>query len=201
MQDEKVEPEVTSEAKRHSSDVFSTLSAIDVSEYVEKKGQFNYLSWPHAVRYLNTAYPDATWEVEEYVNECGVSIPYMETSCGYFVKVTVTVEGISKSQTHPVLDYRNKPIEKPNAFEINTSIQRCLVKAIALHGLGIYVYAGEDLPIEPDDKQIAEGQVKQIEVLIDDERRKRICEHFKVDGLDKLTYQQASYTIGKLLEE
>ncbi len=62
------------------------------------------------------------------------------------VKVAVTVQGITLSQIHPVLDARNRPILAPNAFDINTSIQRCLVKAIALHGLGLYIYAGEDLP-------------------------------------------------------
>src|SRR6187431_1992624 len=73
-------------------------------------------------------------------------LPYLKTDCGYFVEVEVTVEGVRLSQIHPVLDARNKPIEMPSAFDINTSIQRCLVKAIALHGLGLYVYAGEDLP-------------------------------------------------------
>ena len=71
------------------------------------------------------------------------------TECGYFVDVWVEVEGISLSQIHPVLDNRNDPIEKPNAFQINTSLQRALAKAIALHGLGLYIFAGEDLP-EPD---------------------------------------------------
>ena len=63
-----------------------------------------------------------------------------------FVEVAVTVQGVTLSQIHPVLDGRNRPILAPTAFEINTSIQRCLVKAIALHGLGLYVYSGEDLP-------------------------------------------------------
>jgi hypothetical protein len=63
-----------------------------------------------------------------------------------FVEVAVTVQGVTLSQLHPVLDHRNRPIPAPTAFEINTSIQRALVKAIALHGLGLYIYAGEDLP-------------------------------------------------------
>jgi hypothetical protein len=68
------------------------------------------------------------------------------TDLGVFVEVAVTVQGICLSQIHPVLDSRNRPILAPTAFDINTSIQRCLVKAIALHGLGLYIYAGEDLP-------------------------------------------------------
>src|SRR5207248_5664492 len=74
------------------------------------------------------------------------------TETGYFVEVAVTVQGVTLSQIHPVLDGKNRPLFEPSAFDINSSIQRCLVKAIALHGLGLYVYAGEDLPdgqIEP----------------------------------------------------
>jgi len=70
----------------------------------------------------------------------------MKTEGGCFVKVSVTVNGVSREQVHPVLDNRNKPIKTPDAFQINTSIQRCLAKAIALHGLGLYLFAGEDLP-------------------------------------------------------
>jgi hypothetical protein len=73
-------------------------------------------------------------------------MPFMETKYGIFVEVAVTVQGITLSQIHPVLDNNNKPIAQPNSFQINTSIQRALVKAIALHGLGLYIYAGEDLP-------------------------------------------------------
>ena len=66
---------------------------------------------------------------------------------GVFVEVAVTVQGITLSQIHPVLDAKNRPILAPTSFDINTSIQRCLVKAIALHGLGLAIYAGEDLPM------------------------------------------------------
>jgi len=120
---------------------FKMLSAIDVSENLEKKGQFTYLSWPFAVRKLRETCPTATWVIKKHNG-----IPYIKTECGYFVEVEVTVNNISLSQIHPVLDNRNKTIENPTAFQINTSIQRCLVKAIALHGLGLSVYAGEDLP-------------------------------------------------------
>lgn len=123
--------------------VFEILSAIDVSKHIEKKGQFSYLSWAWAVRELRKAQPEATWEVIRFYG-----LPFLRTDCGSFVEVAVTVDGITLSQIHPILNYSNKPIEKPNAFDINTSIQRCLVKAIALHGLGLSIYAGEDLPTE-----------------------------------------------------
>lgn len=120
---------------------FSALASVDVSNHVEKKGQFAYLSWPYAVSQLRLFDETATWEVKRFDG-----LPYLTTDSGTFVEVAVTVKGVTLSQIHPVLDARNKVILAPTAFDINTSIQRCLVKAIALHGLGLNVYAGEDLP-------------------------------------------------------
>jgi hypothetical protein len=120
---------------------FARLSAINVSDHIEKKGGFSYLSWPFAVSQLRLADPSASWAVQRFNG-----LPYLATEIGVFVEVAVTVQGVTLSQIHPVLDGRNRPILAPTAFDINTSIQRCLVKAIALHGLGLYIYAGEDLP-------------------------------------------------------
>lgn len=120
---------------------FARLSAINVNDHVEKKGGFSYLSWPYAVAQLRLADPIATWDVRRFNG-----LPYLATEAGVFVEVAVTVQGITLSQIHPVLDGRNRPLIAPTAFDINTSIQRCLVKAIALHGLGLYIYAGEDVP-------------------------------------------------------
>lgn len=128
----------------HSTDsdnYFVRLNAINVNERVEKKGGFSYLSWPYAVAQLRLADPTATWEVRRFDG-----LPYLATEAGVFVEVAVTVHGVTLSQIHPVLDGRNRPLLAPSAFDINTSLQRCLVKAIALHGLGLYIYAGEDLP-------------------------------------------------------
>ena len=120
---------------------FARLNQINVSEHLEKKGSFSYLSWPFAVAQLRLADPTAAWEVRRFEG-----LPYLRSETGYFVEVAVTVQGVTLSQIHPVLDGKNQPIHEPTAFDINTSIQRCLVKAIALHGLGLYIYAGEDLP-------------------------------------------------------
>ena len=120
---------------------FAELNKVNCAEHVEKKNGFSYLSWPFAIAELRKRHPSATWEVCRFEG-----MPFLTTPCGVFVEVAVTVEGVRLSQIHPVLDHRNKPIATPSAFEINTSIQRCLVKAIALHGLGLFIYAGEDLP-------------------------------------------------------
>jgi hypothetical protein len=124
-----------------TSNYFATLNSINVSDHIEKKAGFSYLSWPYAVAQLRMADPAATWEVRRF-NE----LPYLACEAGVFVEVAVTVQGVTLSQIHPCLDARNRPLMAPDAFQINTSIQRCLVKAIALHGLGLYIYAGEDLP-------------------------------------------------------
>lgn len=125
----------------NSNNPFRRLFQLDVAKHVEKKGQFSYLSWPFAVAQLRLADPAASWEVRRFDG-----LPYLNTDLGFFVEVAVTVQGVTLSQIHPVLDNKNRPILAPSAFDINTSIQRCLVKAIALHGLGLSIYAGEDLP-------------------------------------------------------
>lgn len=122
--------------------VFDTLHAVNVNDEKKSKGGMAYVPWTAAVEHLLKNYPGATWQVKE--REDGA--PFFKTELGVFVKVGVTVDGIERIQVHPVLDGRNKPIDTPNSFDVNRAIQRCLAKAIALHGLGLYVYAGEDLP-------------------------------------------------------
>ena len=124
---------------------FTELDQVDITKHIEKKGNFSYLSWPYAVRELKKRHPEATWTVHEY----GEGFPFIKTECGFFVKVTVTINGIDATQIHPVLDHKNKTINSPDAFQINTSIQRCLAKAIALHGFGLHIFVGEDLPSSP----------------------------------------------------
>ena len=132
--------------KASNDNYFVELSKINVNEHVERKGQFSYLSWPFAVSQLRQFDPVATWQVLRFDG-----LPYLNTEAGCFVEVSVCVKGVSLSQIHPVLDSKNRPILAPTAFDINTSIQRCLVKAIALHGLGLYLYSGEDLPLASDE--------------------------------------------------
>lgn len=147
------------------SNLFNDLYKIDVKQHIEKKGNFSYLSWPYAVAELRKAAPDATWETIKFDGK-----PYCETKAGCFVEVAVTVNGITLSQIHPVLDMRNKTIPAPDAFQINTSIQRCLVKAIALHGLGLYIYAGEDLP-EAEPKTMPDLKSVQLSDFSEEEQQ------------------------------
>ena len=145
----------------NESNYFVELSKINVNEHVERKGQFSYLSWPFAVSQLRQFDPVATWHVQRFDG-----LPYLNTEAGCFVEVAVCVKGVSLSQIHPVLDSKNRPILAPTAFDINTSIQRCLVKAIALHGLGLNLYAGEDLPlIETGQPMVEEKPVVPVAVI------------------------------------
>ncbi|MEI7655458.1 MAG: DUF1071 domain-containing protein [Actinomycetes bacterium] len=138
----------------NDNNYFVELSKINVNEHVERKGQFSYLSWPFAVSQLRQFDPVATWQVLRFDG-----LPYLNTEAGCFVEVAVCVRGVSLSQIHPVLDSKNRPILAPTAFDINTSIQRCLVKAIALHGLGLYLYSGEDLPLASDEPKAEDKPV------------------------------------------
>ena len=141
--------------------VFETLRKVDVSQFTEQKGQFTYLSWADAVNELLNYYPEATWQVRH--NHDGW--PYFPCPAGAFVEVELTIEGVTRLQVHPVLDHKNKPISEPDSFQVNTAIQRCLAKAISLHGLGLYIYRGEDLPdvqhrFKPGEKEEITKQVK-----------------------------------------
>lgn len=153
--------------KKSETNYFATLAARDVGNYVEKKGQFSYLSWTWAIQELRTFDPTATWEVHKFTHPNGAVLPYMLGPNGAFTEVSVTVKGITLSQIQPVMDFKNKSVANPDAMEVNKAIQRCLVKAIALHGLGLYIYSGEDLPVAPE-QYASDDQVTELEELAEE---------------------------------
>lgn len=116
---------------------YKELRQIDVSKYTEKKNGLTYLSWAWAVDQLLLADPKAHWFYPEYQRWGNGTV---------MVFCTVVANDIARTAQLPVMDYRNKAIPEPDAFAINTAMQRCLAKAIALHGLGLYIYNGEDVP-------------------------------------------------------
>jgi hypothetical protein len=138
----------------HEPSPWKVLSRIDVSEQIEKKNGLSYLSWAWAWGVLREHYPNCYFI--KHSNKDG--IPYFIDQFGFaFVKVTVGLdasrpagwEGQEVTETFPVLDHRNKPIQGPDAFSVNNALQRCLTKCIGYLGLGHYIYAGEDLPFDP----------------------------------------------------
>ena len=116
---------------------YKELRQINVSQHIEKKNGLSYLSWSWALDQLLQLDNDATWEYLEPKN--------FGESLMVFCKVTAF--GKSRTAQLPVMDFRNRAILNPNAYEVNTAMQRCLAKAISFHGIGLYIYAGEDLPI------------------------------------------------------
>ena len=136
----------------------SDLLKIDVSAHTEKKGNLTYLSWAWAWAEVLKIDPSATWEVVEFN---GLPVAVLPDSTA-MVKVVVTINSHAKSCWLPVMDNRNKAIAGPDAFAINTAHMRCMVKTVALFGLGLYIYAGEDVP-EGDEKKEEKKEEKKVE--------------------------------------
>lgn len=145
--------------------IFTELSAVNVNDHVEKKNtgkaSLSYLSWTYAWAEVKKRYPDATYEVVKFEN----GLPYsFDPNTGYMVYTKVTIEGITHEMWLPVMDshndamlaqsyevktkYGSYTVEKCTMFDVNKTIMRCLTKNLAMFGLGIYIYAGEDLPMD-----------------------------------------------------
>lgn len=125
-------------------DVFNTLNNFNVNGHTEKKNNLTYLSWAWAWAELKKRFPDSTYII--YENNQGWN--YFTDGRTCWTKVGVIIEGLEHIEYLPIMDYYNKsiPLDKVTSKDVNTSIQRGLTKAIARHGLGLYIYAGEDLP-------------------------------------------------------
>lgn len=181
-----------SEAKEN---VFLTLNSLNVNEHVEKKKtgniELSYLSWAWAWEAVKKHYPDASYRILKFEN----NLPYVfDENTGYMVFTEVTIDGITHEMWLPVMDSSNKamkskpytydtknrkniPVDKASMFDINKTIMRCLVKNLAMFGLGLYIYAGEDLPMLP--KATKEQR---------DEAKKLVAENAR---LAKMTQQKA----------
>ena len=134
---------------------FKELNAVNCSDKVEKKGNLSYLSWAWAWAEVKKKFPDATYTIYEDAGGCF----YHTDGRTCWVKTGVTVNGVEHIEYLPVMNNRNRsiPLEQVTSFDVNTSIQRSLTKACARHGLGLYIYAGEDLP---EDERPASDQPK-----------------------------------------
>ena len=141
------------------SSVFETLNKINVNEKVEKKNGLSYLSWAYAWGEVKKIYPDANYVIYERDTQYG-PINYFTDGMTCWVKTGVIINGLEHIEELPVMDFRNKSIllEKITSFDVNKAIQRSLTKALARHGLGLYIYAGEDLPEGANDDLVVENQ-------------------------------------------
>ena len=136
------------------------LLKLNVNDHTEKKNGLTYLSWAWAWAEALKADPAASFNVHAFDGKA-----YMDVNGTGLVWVTVTMFGKPMTCMLPVMNHRNQPIPAPNAFEVNTAIMRCMTKALALHGLGLYIYSGDDLPMQ-DAEVITPADTKEVEVMV-----------------------------------
>ena len=158
---------------------FAELNALNVGDKIEKKNGLSYLSWAWAWGEVKKLHPDAQYRI--YENADGWNYHTDGRTC--WVKTGVTVAGIEHIEYLPVMDNRNKSIlaENVTSFDVNKAIQRSLTKALARHGLGLYIYAGEDLP-EDAQKAAKEEERKVKEAKIDEIKQASLLGEIKRTG-------------------
>ena len=202
--------------------LFEKLVQLDVSNRTEEKNGLTYLSWAWAWQEFKLKCPDATYSIKTFHDETGIEKPYLRDRYGIMVFTSITAKGITYEMWLPVMDGANKAmkdepytykvktnkgetLEKTVAaatmFDINKTIMRCLVKNIAMFGLGLYIYAGEDLPAELE-FPIGEKQIEIIKSLGVNEPN--VCKRYNISDISELTAKQADFVIStkkKTLEE
>ena len=153
---------------------FNQLYSVNVKRKVKKKNGLNYLSWSAAWAEVKKLFPDATYRIYERETPDGLVINYFTDGKTCWVKTGVTIGDIEHIEDLPVMDFKNQSItlEKVTSSDVNKSIQRSLTKACARHGLGLYIYEGEDLP-EPE-KQKQEAKERE-----EEEKQKLIAEELE----------------------
>lgn len=163
--------------------VFETLNAINVNEHTEKKNGLTYLSWAWAWAKVKENYPDAFYTI--YENPDGLI--YFTDGRTAWVKTGVTIEGQELIEYLPVMDYNNRSIgiDRLTSFDVNKAIQRSLTKACARHGLGLYIYAGEDLP-EAEQAQQAKPKAEPKPQIDDAALTAAIDEAMSASSVDEL---------------
>jgi hypothetical protein len=177
--------------------VYSTLSQTSVREKIERKGNLDYLSWANAWHMLKTAYPNAQRKVYEHDH---TGFNYFTDGRTAYVKVGIIVNDLEHIDYLPVMDFRNNalPIDKVTATDVNKTIQRSTAKAIAMHGLGLSLWTGEDVPVIVDVAQ-APQESSLIELTKGSENWEKVAQYITLNkqiGLDKIIQQLSTkYTI------
>ena len=159
---------------------FEEVYAINVNDRTEKKGNLTYLSWAWAWAEFKKCYPDATYTI--WRDDGG--LPYVhDPGTGYMVYTSVTAGGITHEMWLPVMDARNRAMLECTMFDVNKTIMRCLTKNLAMFGLGLYIYAGEDLP---DTEKKPAG-----EPTLNPEQRAAVLRELTRTGISKASTAQA----------
>lgn len=175
---------------------FIELNNINVNDKTEKKNGLTYLSWAWAWGEVKKLHPNATYTIYECVNPAGYVCNYFSDGKTCWVKTGVTINDIEHIEELPVMDYKNKSIllDNVSSFDVNKAIQRSLTKAVARHGLGLYIYAGEDLPEEERKEQPQPVNEKEQERL---DLEKRCAEL----GIDINEHRTKAWISQRLLEK
>ena len=190
--------------KSKQQSVFHTLNAVNCNDHTEKKNGLTYLSWAWAWAEVKKADPNAFYTI--YENQQGLIYHTDGRTC--WVKTGVTIDGLELIEYLPVMDFRNNsiPLEKVTSTDVNKAIQRSLTKACARHGLGLYIYAGEDLPEEDvkaaraQQEQTLSAAIAQVEAAATSEQVADIWrEHKELQANDK--FSAAVVKRGKLLKQ
>lgn len=162
--------------------VFDILNAVDVSTKIKTKNGLSYLSWASAWAEVKKKYPDATYKIYPQVMDEGGNTRYWhDDGRTGWVEVGVTVNGQEIVETLAIMDFKNKsiPADQITSVDANKSLKRCLVKACALHGLGLYIYEGEDLPEETSKTIELKEKIKELaakKVALSDKAKAKVAE-------------------------
>lgn len=162
--------------------VFDTLNAVDVSTKIKTKNGLTYLSWASAWAEVKKKYPDATYEIKPQVIDDGGNTRFWhDDGRTGWVEVGVTISGIEIVEVLAIMDFKNKsiPADQITSVDANKSMKRCLVKACALHGLGMYIYEGEDLPEEASKTIELKEKIKELvakKVKLSDKAKEKVAE-------------------------
>ena len=199
--------------------IFESLFSINVGNHIEKKNGLSYLSWPYAWAEVKKRFPDATYSVKLFGEN---NLPYVyDENTGYMVFTNVTINNLTHEMWLPVMDNFNKSmksvkytyssnyrknacVEAASMFDVNKAIMRCLVKNLAMFGLGLYIYSGEDLP-ENESEKISNLHVKSLKKLIEnfensDRLLENILKNYSVDKLENISEKQYLEILQKLNE-
>lgn len=176
---------------------YKQLYSLNVNEHTEKKNGLTYLSWAWAWAKILEVCPTATYEIIK--DENGIPA-FGNQELGYMCYTKVTIEGVTHEMWLPVMDFRNKAIKTPDMFDINKTVMRCLTKNLAMFGLGLYIYAGEDLPNEEDkdkaDDREMKASVKKVtlEDLLKKAESKNVTKEQLIEAVNKGTPEKEHIT-------
>ena len=190
-------------------DLFKELNSINVNDYTEQKNGLTYLSWTYAIAEICKRYNSVfSYEIKRYGEK---QLPYVyDDGVGFMVFTSITLNGQTRECWLPVMDSKNRAmlkesyeittksgkvvVEKATMFDVNKTIMRCLVKNLAMFGLGLYVYAGEDLP-ETIEEPITSEQIEKIKSLIAPDKIPNMLRWAKLSKIEELTKAKAQKII------